>query len=109
MTTSSSSPLTASATAFSFSLNNVGQAGAPFVLFDLLNLAKVRPRNYAVEAGKSITDSVNVTMLSSSVSSLFSSSSSPPLSSDYAFILMGPNGFVREFAGETNASHTSPS
>ena len=72
---------------FSFTIENAGTAGAPFVLFDLLNLSTVTPRNYAVEGGKSISDSVSVV----SASGLF------------AFVLMGPNGFTREFAGTVEA------
>ena len=73
--------------AFSFSLENTGKAGAPFVLFDVLNLDTATPRNYAVEAGKSIHDIVTI----------------PTGDSDgeYAIVLMGPNGFVREFAGSS--------
>ena len=66
---------------FVFEISNVGQQGAPFILFDLLNLGGSIPKKYAVEAGKSITDSIRVT------------------GSQYAFLLYGPNGFTREFSG----------
>jgi phospholipase C len=64
------------------SVQNTGEAGAPFVLYDVLNLAAVNPRQYAVEAGKSIRDVVSI-----------------PPGSGYHYALMGINGFVREFRG----------
>jgi phospholipase C len=69
-------------------VNNVGPHGAPFILYDILNLNTVAPRKYAIEAGKSITDALVVT----------------PLSGLYSFSLHGPNGFLRQFAGVTGAS-----
>ena len=74
---------------FSFSLANTGAAGAPFVLFDVLNLDSATPRNYAVEGGKALDDVVTIPTDSSG---------------EFSLVLMGPNGFVREFAGSFGCS-----
>ena len=68
--------------AFKLSIDNTGSGGLPFVLFDLTDLDNVSPRTYAVEGGKSLSDTV-------------------PLGEGerYAFLLHSVNGFVREFTG----------
>ena len=71
---------------FSVSINVTGAAGAPFLLLDALNLETAAPRKFAVEAGKAITDTPQPLL--------------PAGSSKYAFSLHGPNGFVRQFAGD---------
>jgi phospholipase C len=65
-------------------ISNVGKAGAPFVSYDVIQIESVNPRQYAVEAGKQISDALYV-----------------PLSANhsYSFYLLGANGFVRTFAG----------
>lgn len=69
-------------------IQNNGIEGAPFVLFDVLNIEIVDPRQYAIEGSKSISSDLSV------------------LASDgsYSFHLQGPNGFVRNFQGNTLAS-----
>ena len=67
---------------FELLIDNTGLGGLPFVLFDLTDLDNVSPRTYAVEGGKSLSDTV--------------------LLGDrdrYAFLLHSVNGFVREFTG----------
>ena len=63
---------------------NAGAAGAPFYLYDVVNLPTATPRKYAVEGGKLAVDSVPVV---------------PSVSGSYSFVLNGPNGFVREMSG----------
>jgi phospholipase C len=72
---------------FQVSIDNTGAAGAPFVLYNVANLAVVNPRQIAIEAGKLVTDTV-------------------PLqdASTYHYVLMGINGFVRQFQGTLSSS-----
>jgi phospholipase C len=72
---------------FVLNMENSGLAGAPFILYDVTRLGTVKPRQYAIEAGKSLTDKIIM-------------DSSAPNSSVYFYTLLGPNGFVREFEGE---------
>lgn len=90
---SSASSPTTSTVSISISVDNTGAAGAPFVLYDVANLASVNPRQIAVEAGKTITDTV-----------MLVDSSAP-----YHFVLMGINGFVRQFQGAVAATDDSGS
>ena len=60
-------------------ISNKGKNGAAFSLFDVLKLqTDVAVKQYAVEGGKSINESL-------------------PIDSEYHFILLGPNGFTREY------------
>lgn len=63
------------------------RTGAAFHLFDLPNLKAIAPRKYGVAAASSITDKLPLV-------------SAP----QYYFALHGPNGYVRTFAGNTEAS-----
>jgi phospholipase C len=70
---------------FAVSLSNAGKAGAAFLLLDVLNLITQPARHFAVEAGKAVSDTPQ------------------PLRGPggrYAYSLHGPNGFVRQFAGD---------
>ena len=71
---------------FSLTIRNTGAAGAAFLLLDALHLVAQPARNFAVEAGKAVTDVPQVLL--------------PSGASRYAFSLHGPNGFVRQFAGD---------
>ncbi len=71
-----------------FTISNTGAEGAPFINYDLTHLETVNPRQYAVEAGKAIEDTVDVTTDEKGV---------------YAYSLLGPNGFAREFSGNVAA------
>ena len=71
---------------FAVAINVSGAAGAPFLMLDAPNLAARAPRKFAVEAGKAITDAPLPLL--------------PAGGSKYAFSLHGPNGFVRQFAGD---------
>ena len=68
------------------SVNNTGLAGAPFVLFDVANIATINPRQYAIDSKKDITDSIPLTVSSNGIIS-------------YDYSLFGANGFVRQFTG----------
>lgn len=67
-------------------LSNEGAAGSPFMAYDILNMAAVTPRQYAVESGKFITDTLSLVANASGTA--------------YAFALHGPNGFLRAFLGD---------
>eukprot|EP01116_Phalansterium_solitarium_P008712 TRINITY_DN22675_c0_g1_i2.p1 TRINITY_DN22675_c0_g1~~TRINITY_DN22675_c0_g1_i2.p1 ORF type:complete len:683 (+),score=260.03 TRINITY_DN22675_c0_g1_i2:82-2130(+) len=71
---------------FYLDIGNTGKAGAAFVAFDLL-VPTNAPHQYAVEAGKSITDAWTLASESGA----------------YSFALHGPNGFVRVFNGSAGA------
>ena len=71
-------------------VDNTGAAGAPLVLYDVLNLANTNPRQYAVEAGKAVTDTVTIP----ATTDVTATAAVP-----YHYALMGPNGFVRIFQG----------
>jgi phospholipase C len=64
---------------------NTGESGAPFVLFDVINLSTAMPLKYAVEAAKEINYDLKIV----------------EASGDYSFHLQGPNGFVRNFWGNS--------
>ena len=91
---------------FSVSVANTGAAGAPFVLYDVLNLATVNPRQYAVEAGKDIVDVVTVPTPAAGSSeagrALLSASESTVV--PYHYTLMGINGFTRQFRGQLDTA-----
>eukprot|EP01038_Epipyxis_sp_PR26KG_P011333 gene11333-15197_t len=70
---------------FKLTITNNGMSGAPFVLYDILNLATINPYNYAIESKKSISDEF-------SIDSSFV----------YQYSLLGPNGFAREMYGNVN-------
>ena len=71
---------------FSVRINVTGAAGAPFLLLDAPNLAAAAPRKFAVNAGAGIADVPQALR--------------PAGASKYALSLHGPNGFVRQFAGD---------
>lgn len=71
-------------------LANTGAGGAAFTMYDALNLQSAAPRQYAVEAGKRVTDAWPV-----------------PASGAYHLVLHGPNGFLRSFAGDTSTAVAS--
>lgn len=62
--------------------DNTGRAGAVLHVYDRLHLARV-PQRYTVEAGKSLEDSW----------------STVAADGRYQLLVLGPNGFAREFAG----------
>jgi phospholipase C len=64
------------------SFRNEGAAGAVFHVYDRSRLERI-PRRYTVEAGRSLTDRL-------------------PMADAYDLWVLGPNGFVREFAGNQN-------
>jgi phospholipase C len=74
------------------SVQNSGLGGAPFILYDLLQLEKVNPRQYAVEAGRRISDVQSI--------SIYDPLTGLGTGGPYSFTLMGPNGFVREMRGD---------
>jgi len=86
----------ASAISLIVSVNNTGLAGAPFVLFDVINIATVNPRQYAIDSKKSIQDSIPLTISSNGIAS-------------YSYSLFGPNGFVRQFSGTMDVSSLTSS
>jgi phospholipase C len=63
---------------------NAGSAGAVFQVYDRAHLDRI-PRRYTVEAGRSLTDRWEA-------------------SGPYDLWVLGPNGFVREFSGKTEAA-----
>lgn len=67
------------------SFRNDGSAGAVFHVYDRTHLERI-PRRYTVEAGRTLTDRWQI-------------ASSDP----YDLWVLGPNGFVREFAGKPDA------
>ncbi len=71
------------------SLFSPGKLGAPFINYDVWDMTydsnNIKPRPYAVEGGKQITDVVSIDRYISS----------------YNYRLLGPNGFMREFIGNT--------
>ena len=71
---------------FTVTLNATGAAGAAFLLVDAPNLATASPRKYALGAGTGIVDVPQPLK--------------PAGASKYALSLHGPNGFVRQFAGD---------
>lgn len=71
-------------TTFAITINNTGTGGAAFQMIDAPNLKTRSPRKYAVEGGKSIVDAPQ-----------------PIDAGYYSFSLYGPNGFVRQFAGDS--------
>ena len=73
---------------FTFTIDNTGGLGAPFVLFDVNHIDTARPRNYAIEGGKKVTDAVVVV----------------DGDQKYGFVLQGPNGFVRQFEGDVKGT-----
>ncbi len=77
----SSSDATSSIT---FQVQNTGTTGAAFTNFDITHLSTVKPRPYTVEAGKNISDMLVL---------------SAATGGEYAYSLLGPNGFVRELYG----------
>ena len=66
-------------------ISNTGTGDAPFVSFDVNNLDTVEPLKYAVESAKEISQDL----------SIFGDG-------QYNFHLQGPNGFVRNFFGNTD-------
>ena len=70
-----------------FEINNIGTAGAPFMLLDNINLANVSPRQYTVEGGKKVTDLLTLPLVESKTA-------------NYHLTFVGPNGFARELIGD---------
>lgn len=69
---------------FTLGIDNTGEAGAPFILYDMKHLSSSSTvRKYAVESGKFIEDALLVS----------------ETSGEYGFSLLGPNGFARQFFG----------
>lgn len=68
-----------------FELFNTGAGGAPFMLLDNANLAEVAPRQYTVEGGKNLSDSLLIPYADDAAS--------------YHLTVLGPNGFARELTG----------
>ena len=79
----------APAAALAVSIANTGANGAAFLMVDALNLDTKGGRKYAVEAGKAIIDTPQVFVGGAA---------------KYAYSLHGPNGFVRQFAGDASAA-----
>jgi phospholipase C len=71
---------------FTVTINVTGAAGAPFLMLDAPNLATAAPRKFALNAGTGIVDVPQPLK--------------PAGASKYALSLHGPNGFVRQFAGD---------
>ena len=78
---------TLSSSSLTVQLTNAGSGGAAFTMYDAMSLEAVTPRQYAVEAGKAVTDAWAV-----------------PAAGAYHVVLHGPNGFLRSFAGDTSAT-----
>lgn len=92
----------------SVSVANTGEAGAPFVLYDVLNIASVNPRQYAVEAGRDIVDIVTVPSAAASAASQINQAllaGTDSTVTPYHYTLMGINGFVRDFAGQVDTAN----
>ena len=68
-----------------FELSNTGTGGAPFMLLDITNLATVAPRQYTVEGGRGLSDTLLIPYAEDSAT--------------YHLTLVGPNGFARELLG----------
>lgn len=78
------------ADAVEVTFENDGRGGAVFHVYDRLHLDRL-PRRYTVEAGKKLTDSW----------------AAGQDSGQYDLFVVGPNGFVRHFAGVTQPSDES--
>jgi len=91
----------------SVSVANTGAAGAPFVLYDVLNIATVNPRQYAVEAGRDVVDVVTVPAAAASTSkegrALLAATESTV--TPYHYTLMGINGFTRQYIGAVDTAN----
>jgi len=85
---------TGSAVGLTFTLNitNSGSVGSPFYLYDNYTRSN-KPRKYAVESGKKLTDNIQLNKTAGK----------------YSYALHGPNGFVRTFSGSVSPSLDSPS
>jgi phospholipase C len=87
---------TVSPSSLSLTISNDGGGGAPFILFDELRLTSSQSnRNYAVGAGKTVTDDIQHFAKPSQAAAAAS-----PL---YALNLFGPNGFARQFSARVGA------
>ena len=73
------------------SFDNIGRAGAVLHVYDRLHLERF-PRRYTVEADKQLCDRFDVTLDGGR----------------YDLLVLGPNGFAREFAGELVAAAGAP-
>lgn len=73
-------------------ISNTGSSGAPFMLLDNINLATANPRQYTVEGGKKITDSLSLPIAANAEVA------------NYHVTVVGPNGFARELTGDAVAS-----
>lgn len=82
-------------------ISNTGLAGAPFVLYDLINLATINPRQYAIESKKQIIDSIQLNNNNSVV--VVAAEDKGLL--QYSYGLLGPNGFYRQFDGYLVSNH----
>uniref|UniRef100_A0A7S4PFL7 Bacterial phospholipase C C-terminal domain-containing protein n=1 Tax=Paramoeba aestuarina TaxID=180227 RepID=A0A7S4PFL7_9EUKA len=71
-------------------IDNAGDLGGAFILFDVLHLKDVRPRLYTIEAGKTIIDVIPLRY--------------EDKLENYTLVLQGPNGFVRYMSGPLDKS-----
>lgn len=80
----------ASQSALTLSFVNEGKAGAVFHVYDKHRLDRI-PRRYTVEAGKSLTDSWLADK-----------------EGRFDLVVLGPNGFLRQFTGDLAQAVTAP-
>jgi len=78
-----SDKLSSSSSSIEIKIDNTGNQGAAFVLFDVTNITNINPLKYTVGSKNTITSNVIA-------------------NGDYYYHLQGPNGFVRNFQGNTN-------
>jgi phospholipase C len=83
----------------SISLSNSGAGGAPFVLYNLLQLDTVMPRQWALEVSKAVEDTQTI--------SAYDEAAGAGTGGPYSYTLLGANGFVRELRGDVRNSAAS--
>jgi phospholipase C len=66
-------------------INNIGEQGAAFVAFDVTNIKDITPLKYTIGSKRNISS--NLKIINSN--------------GDYDFHIQGPNGFVRNFNGNS--------
>lgn len=79
---------------FILHLVNSGSIGVPLVLYDILFLKTELPRQYALQSDASFTLTEKRLLQGTATSEGI----------HYRYVLMGPNGFLREFHGNTQCS-----
>ncbi len=77
----------------SLNIKNSGKAGVSFLFHDLLNLESIKPQQYALAADDTFLFNAKRQIVSKDGS--------------YAFVLYGPNGFLREFRGQAYSTEGS--